>query len=271
MKAAVGPDDEVVVVDSASTDPAVRQVAVDAAVPVVRCERPGLSRARNLGVLSTSAPIVAFTDDDCLPTVGWVRAVDAAFAEDRVGFVTGPVLADRTSERVLSVSRGFEARRFVDGDSPEIMGHGANMSFRRSALQAAGPFDELLGAGGVMRAAEDQDMFWRVLRAGFEGRYDPVAVITHVQWRPEAQFVKMRFGYGLGAGALAVKMLRIDRDAGRAYLGEALWHRGVKETLRALRRGDRSGAIGTGVRAAGVVAGAVRVARRPVNGPCFRP
>src|SRR5438067_1168599 len=79
--------------------------AEDAGVPCVRCELPGVARARNAGFRATHAPIVAFTDDDCLVAPDWTGAVAGAFhAADRdVAFVTGRVLPDRRIGEVLSV------------------------------------------------------------------------------------------------------------------------------------------------------------------------
>src|SRR5438105_13909548 len=57
------PGDEVVVVDSASRDDATLAVAEAAGVRCVRCELPGVARARNAGFSATTAPVVAFTDD----------------------------------------------------------------------------------------------------------------------------------------------------------------------------------------------------------------
>ena len=47
---AIRPQDEVIVVDSASRDARTRRAAFDHGVRVVRCERPGLSHARNAGL-----------------------------------------------------------------------------------------------------------------------------------------------------------------------------------------------------------------------------
>ena len=147
---ALAPGDEVVVVDSASTDPRVAAVAAAAGVRMVRCDRPGLSIARNAGVVATSAPIVAFTDDDCRPQPGWTAALRRPFADPTVGFVTGAVMADETGGAVVTVLEG-DRRQFAAETDPIGVGHGANMAFRRTALEGIGSFDELLGAGAVPR------------------------------------------------------------------------------------------------------------------------
>src|SRR5258707_61217 len=52
---------------------------------------PGLSRARNVGVRSTKAPLVAFIDDDALPSPDWLKSLVAVFDEEKsAGAVGGP-------------------------------------------------------------------------------------------------------------------------------------------------------------------------------------
>ena len=69
--AALRPQDELVVVDSASVDASVALVAVESGARVVRAERPGLGYARNLGWRAATRSILAFTDDDCAPAPDW--------------------------------------------------------------------------------------------------------------------------------------------------------------------------------------------------------
>src|SRR5687767_8113024 len=84
IRAAMPAGTEVVVVDSASTGAGTRQVTDDAGARYLRCDRPGVSRARNLGLETTQAEIVAFTDDDCRPAPGWLDALARPFADREV-------------------------------------------------------------------------------------------------------------------------------------------------------------------------------------------
>jgi glycosyltransferase involved in cell wall biosynthesis len=92
--AALPPDSDVVVIDSASSTAETARVAVDAGVRVVRLDEPGLSRARNAGVTATSGQFVAFTDDDCLPRPGWVERIAAGFADSSTGVVMGRLVPE---------------------------------------------------------------------------------------------------------------------------------------------------------------------------------
>jgi glycosyltransferase involved in cell wall biosynthesis len=247
----VRPGDELVVVDSAS----VKSSAVDAArangVRVVRCNEPGASRARNAGAAATAAPILAFTDDDCLPEPGWVDAVAAAFAGDPgLGFLTGRVTADNDGSAV-SVITDVEARPLTDPDGVIDMGHGANLAVRRVAFDAIDGFDVELGAGAPLRACEDKDLLWRLLRAGWVGRYEPKAVVVHRQWRDRDQLLRLEFSYGMGGGAFSSKVVRSGG-------GTKLLRRDVGTALGYALRGRRWSASSVGLRVAGAYAGAAR-------------
>lgn len=254
------PEDEVVVVDSASRDAAAVAPAREAGVTVVRVERPGLSRARNAGIAATGAPVVAFTDDDCRPEPGWTAALSAPFEDPGVGFVTGRVDADRDGRLSVSCMVDDEPRRMGAQFDPFTAGVGANMAVRRVALEGVGAFDERLGAGARLRSGEDVDLWWRLLQAGWIGAYEPAAAVTHVQWRNDVQALRLAYGYGLGAGALAVKALREHRPGGGALLCRRVLGDGVLRSGRDLLAGYQTGAAFSLLQAAGTVSGAAQAA-----------
>jgi GT2 family glycosyltransferase len=274
---ALRPGDQALVVDSCSRTAAVRRAAEDAGVRVVRAGRPGLAHARNLGVAETSAPVLAFTDDDCLLHPGWTASILAAFNDPGVGFVTGAVHPDRSTPRTISVTLDAEPARYrsstTRGSSADtlrsVRGHGANMAWRRAVLAGIGGFDEALGAGGRFRSAEDTDAFWRALRAGWEGRYEPALVVTHQQWRGHAGYLTTRFGYGYGAGGLAAKQARLGDLRWRAAVGWAIWHQGARQAWKDLRDGYQTGAAGGLAQAAGAAVGVARGARYPLVDEMF--
>jgi GT2 family glycosyltransferase len=267
---AVRPSDHVVVADSASRDPAVGEVATDAGATVVRCPRPGASRARNAGAGASDQPLLAFTDDDCEPQAGWAGAIAAAFEDPLVGFVTGAVVAGDDARVPVAVETGDFPRRFAGPADPIFVGHGANLAVRRAAFESVGGFDEVLGAGAPLHGAEDHDLVWRILAAGWHGRYVPAATVVHRQWRGTAESLRLQFRYGVGSGAFALKAVRTDGATGWGLLGRRLAAEGVVRAWRDLRAGYESGAAGTALRVAGVVAGAARGAVIPVEAGRYR-
>ena len=238
---------EVVVVDSASRTPATAAVCARLGVRALRLEKPGTSRARNAGIAGTTADLVAFTDDDCLPQPGWAGALRAAFADPAVGLVTGRVLTDVPTSAPLSVTTERQSRALSVDD---VVGHGANAAVRRRALEQVGGFDESLGPGTPLRAAEDQDLFRRVLAAGWSGRFTADAVVLHRQWRSRRAALATSWAYGVGAGAAA-------RRAGSAWRGPVV-DDALRPAVRDLRAGYLTGTAAGLLRAAGALVGTVR-------------
>ena len=268
----LGPEEEIVVVDSASKDDSVREAASRAGVTVVRCDVAGQSRARNEGIRASSASLIAFTDDDCRPQAGWPDALVSAFAGDpAIGFVTGRVVPDRDDGPVLSVLVDEEPRSFSYEPNLGLLGHGANFAVRREAITAVSGFDEALGIGGGLGVIDDHDAFWRMLRAGWSGRYTPDAVVVHHQWRSRGPYFRTQVGYGLGGGALGVKAIRMEPRGGWRLLWNELWRDGALTAARALRHGDETGAAGTAIRTVAAVAGAARAWRVPLHGGLYGP
>lgn len=268
LTSAIRPQDEIVVVDSASQDFRTQQVAFESRVRLVRCERPGLSRARNAGVAAAGMGVIAFTDDDCRPQPGWTAALAEAFTAPEVSFAFGRVTGSADGVPV-SVTLGEEPQRIGPGCELASIGHGANMAFRRSALQAIGGFDEVLGAGGPLRAGEDKDIVRRLLCDGLVGAYVPDAVVEHVLWRSRRQAVRLSYGYGLGWGALSAKAMRDDRESGHALLRTGIGPLGLRQFWRDLRAGYATGTASSLAWTAGVAAGVCRGWSLPLHNGRF--
>jgi GT2 family glycosyltransferase len=241
LLAVLRPQDELLVVDSASEGPETVELCAELKVRCLRVGEAGTSHARNAGLTATVAPLVAFTDDDCRPAEGWTAALAGAFADPRVGLVTGRVLPDQDVPAPVSLELSTEARAF---SAP--VGHGANCCFRREALLAVGGFDERLGPGTPGRAAEDVEAFRRVLAAGWQGWYEPSAVVVHLQWRSRGASVRRAYAYGVG-----------QASSGGTFR-TAVWRDALLPAARDVRSGYATGAASGLLRAAGAVRGLAR-------------
>jgi GT2 family glycosyltransferase len=144
----------------------------------------GPSAPRNLGWRATSAPIVAFLDDDCFPEPQWLAAGLAAMnAHPQWGVCQGHTWPD------LEIGAGPGGRwvvsRTVTG--PTCWFEAANIFYRRAALEAVQGFDERIKTWG-----EDTDLGWRVIEAGWEPGYERRAVGRHEVidrgWKYAAKF-----------------------------------------------------------------------------------
>ena len=162
---------EVVVADNGSRD-GTGTLAREAGARVVEVPRPGRARARNAALAVARAPLVAFTDADCRPRAGWLRALVAALGEHPLA--GGPVVAT-TSGRPGAVERLEAAWRWRP-EGPLAAGWWvtANLGARREALDAIGGFDPALAHVG-----EDVDLCLRARAAGFPLGWAPDAVVEH--------------------------------------------------------------------------------------------
>jgi hypothetical protein len=257
--------DEVLVVDSASITTATASVAAEFGLRCIRVDEPGLARARNAAMRATTSDIVAFTDDDCEPQPDWAATIRARITRsivegEQVGFVTGRVIATGDGQPV-SVLLGAVPRTFRRDDDASHIGHGANLAIRRACWEALGGFDESLGVGGELRAAEDTDFLWRALRADWVGHFEPHAVVAHEQWRGRAAALRTSYGYGVGAGAVRTKVRRLaGRKAARRFAAGSL-RRTLHAALTDARSGYEYGAVTNLARIAGLVVGRARAAR----------
>ncbi|MDQ1696567.1 MAG: hypothetical protein QOJ03_1920, partial [Frankiaceae bacterium] len=256
VNAALRPQDELVVVDSASTDAEVAVVAAESGARVLRAAAPGLGRARNLGWHAATRPLVAFTDDDCAPHPDWTAQVEAAFTDDAVGYAFGQVVGGEGEGEPLSLAHSTQARRVEPHERADGLGHGANMACRRVALVEVGGFDDELGAGARFPAAEDSDLVLRLQRAGWVGVFRPESVVAHHRWRDRLPALRIMYRYGVGAGAAAAKSWRLGY--GREQLRREVWDEGLRMSARHLRAGYQFGAAACVLRAAGSTVGAWR-------------
>jgi GT2 family glycosyltransferase len=187
---------EILVVDNDPSSGATRPVTDG--FPEIRYvaePRPGLSAARNAGILNCRGTIVAFTDDDVIVHANWIGAVQRAFANEDVMAVTGLVLPAELATPAQFVFQsdspdsgwGYRPADFgpalfasMKGLGVPVwrFGAGANMAFRREAFDRVGLFDERQGAG-ASGCSEDSELWYRLLAEGYRCRYAPDAVVFH--------------------------------------------------------------------------------------------
>lgn len=256
---------ELVIVDQSADDATAERIGRadwSARVPVryVRQGRRGLAASRNAAVAEASLPIIAFTDDDCVPATGWLAAVVAGFSDGAADAVTGRVLPlgpERPGFYAVS-TRASAVRMLYRGRSlPWSVGSGGNAAVRREWIDRAGGFDERLGAGSPGLSAEDMDVFYRLLRAGAAVRYEPDAVVYHERQSGERRLAsRPSYGFGMGAfcalwarrrDAYAVWMLMrwcVDRTESLVRAGLRLRWRRVREELLMLHGAGRGVAYG---------------------------
>jgi glycosyltransferase involved in cell wall biosynthesis len=167
---------EVVIVDNGSTDDTwdvLRGAAQRSPLDLHVLRNPpgkGPAAGRNRAWRAAQAPLCAFTDDDCMPTPGWLAAVarrmDGAVALGAGSIVPPPEQVPLIGPftRIVVAPREYAAWCAT-----------ANLVVRREDLEAVGGFDESF----LNVAGEDTDLGLRIMARGVEFRYLDDAVVQH--------------------------------------------------------------------------------------------
>ena len=216
---------EVIVIDDGSSD-FTSEVARRAGAVVIRNPSTrGVSAARNSGIKSATADIIAFLDDDCEPYPDWAERLTLSYDEEVVG-LGGPILTAAEAGVILGyLSRNNPLRpqeielaastnifyRFAlylkrqltleeRHDSRQVYAMAsANLSVRRQALMDVGGFDERIRFG-----SEDYDLCWRLKRAfpTMSLIFEPSVRVTH-HFRPSLRDLARRScAYGRGSALM---------------------------------------------------------------------
>jgi GT2 family glycosyltransferase len=126
----------------------------------------GPAAARNAGWKAAKGEIIAFTDDDCIPEHGWLKAGLAAL-QDGVAAAGGQIRVplSQTPTDYERNEAGLESVEFAT----------ANCFCRRDVLAAIGGFDERF----TMAWREDSDLHFKFLEHGLRVVSAPAAVVEH--------------------------------------------------------------------------------------------
>lgn len=203
----------IVVVDN---DPAgtaaetVSRLTTDSPCPLVyRHEpRPGVATARNAGLGMTTAPLIAFLDDDEAASPGWLAALLAAQTTTEADAIFGPI-SGRVPEGTGWATAYLE--RFFGREGPSstglihhAYGCGNSLLVRTTALPGIAPFD----ASADQSGGEDDALFAALKSRG--GRFGWAADAWAEEFAPPHRAtmryaLSRAFAYGQGPSQTAAK------------------------------------------------------------------
>ena len=165
---------EVIVADDGSRDETQRVLAELAErtpinLRVVRnVENRGPSAARNLGWRASQAPIIAFTDDDCIPSPGWLEAGLARFEGTRAGIVQGRTIPDPATP----MTGWAKTLRY---EQLSGLYESCNVFYRKDVLSSVEGFDEEI----TVPFGEDTAVGWKARRHGVSTEFAYDALVLH--------------------------------------------------------------------------------------------
>jgi GT2 family glycosyltransferase len=189
---------EVIVIDDGSDTPPEELVTsfrtrID--VQLLIAEHAGPAAARNLGAKRARGDCFAFTDDDCRPERGWLRALGARYQTEPEHLIGGRTLNalpqniySATSQAIIDVvyehfNRAGAAHFFASN----------NLAVPAEGFRSIGGFDERF------ITSEDRDLCDRWLHQGYKMEYAPEALVHHAHPLTLDTLWRQHFGYGRGA------------------------------------------------------------------------
>jgi glycosyltransferase involved in cell wall biosynthesis len=228
---------EIIVVDNGSTDETSavvqrlvvrRAVALNAQVRYFYEPRLGASRARNRGIASARAPILAFVDDDVRVASDWVESIVRAFEHDPTVDCLGGQVEPRWPTEpprwltkahwpplALQIGRGTAP--YLDAEHASACLITANFACR------ADVFQELGGFSPEFVRDEDREFNLRMWRAGKRGKYEPsIRAFAEVQHERLARRHHRQWYRVTGRSHARLRYLEIvDRDGRLHALDES--------------------------------------------------
>jgi GT2 family glycosyltransferase len=178
---------------------------------------PGPAAARNAGAAAAGGQFLAFADDDCEPTRGWLAALERSLEAHPGAAVGGTVVngvpesaAAATTQAIADALRNASNRP----SAPVRFFPSNNMAFPTQAFRELGGFDE------TFRYAEDREICARWSRSGRRFIHAPDAVVVHTRRLELGDFLRQHYGYGRGAWAFHRALDRPFEQGHLAILGE---------------------------------------------------
>ncbi len=198
---------EIIVVDDGSTDGTGEICDGFPAVRVIRLERGGPSRARNVGIAQARGELIAFTDGDCIVDRRWLTELEKGLERTEVAGVGGdqksPEDETKTGRRIQEFLKliGFMTDYIKTASIMQETEHNpsCNVMYKKSVLEEVGGFDEELFP------SEDVELDLKIRRRGHLLLYNPAAVVGHYRPGNYGDFASMMRRYGASQRYLVSK------------------------------------------------------------------
>lgn len=191
---------EVVVVNDDSELPpeeAIRPFRHQLDVKLLTQPQAGPAAARNTGAQNARGEFLAFTDDDCTPSPGWLGAL-ARGLEQAAGCAVGGhtinALVDNPYSAASQMLIDYLYSYFNADHGEATFFTSNNLCVPAERFRAIGGFD-----ASFPFSAEDREFCDRWLHSSNRLVYEPAAVVYHRHPLTLRKFLRQHFNYGRGA------------------------------------------------------------------------
>jgi glycosyltransferase involved in cell wall biosynthesis len=191
---------------------------------LLRQPHSGPGAARNLGAFHARGEYLAFTDDDCAPTPGWLSQLQAVLAKSpdvAIGGLTVNALETNLYSMASQMLIAYLCEYFNHNRYDAIFLTSSNLTFPAERFRQLGGFSaEFVAAGG-----EDREFCDRWRHAGFRLSYVTDVVVKHFHALTLYQFWRQHLNYG--RGGYRFHQLRYRRGGGSVRIEPLRFYNGM--------------------------------------------
>lgn len=172
---------EIILVDNGSTDGSSAITARYREVTRLAEAAPGAYAARNTGIRTARAPLIAFTDADCIASPGWLRSILRGMQDPAIGILVGSCRFPRDASlglRMLGAYEDLKAEYVIERcAAAHHYAYANNMAVRAAVFESIGPFRE-------WPRAADSELVHRMtaLRPDLRLAYRRSMAVTHMEF-----------------------------------------------------------------------------------------
>jgi len=194
LNQATARDVDILVVDDGSTDDTAEVVGRYPGVRLLSQANAGPAAARNRGATEARAPIIVFTDDDCVPMPNWLHAMLEPFADSAVVATKGiyRTCQRRLMARFVQIEYEDRYRLMARFDTIDFVDT-YSAAFRRDRFLEMSGYD----VSFPVACAEDIELSYRMSARGWKMKFAPAAIVYHTHpdgiWRYLSKKYKFAF------------------------------------------------------------------------------
>lgn len=232
------PNIEVVIIDNNPDDDSTTELCRKYPVVYVKEKRVGESIALNTGMKVSKGEYIINTDDDIVvKDKNWVKKLLQNFLDNpNLGYVSGNVCVYNSENNIANLwqkkgglSKGTYSKLYKNEDLIKDyklipwpinkIAAGANNMISRKVFNKVGPYATFLGGGSPIGHANSLEFVYRVIKAGYDVKYDSTAIIFHKHPTDETSLKNKLYIYGIGNSAYQLYIFAKHLDFRSLYWG----------------------------------------------------